>query len=1085
MAARVSALLRFELRYHARQLSWGASTVLLAAFALVLVLTGYGPRATAITGAYTVVQSLGLLSLTSVFALPMLAVHGALRDDEFAVRALVDSSPTGAHIIRRIRVLGVVLAALAALAVTTILLAAAPHVLAVPPERLTAFVPSRYAWAFVVIVVPNTVLLAMLLHTVAAVSRTTLATFVGAIGIYLGYMVTAMLVDSPLMAGTRPATPELLARVALLDPFGLSAFFEQTRYWLPAQRDARLLSLSGHLLINRLAVLAAAGGLYALLPRVEQWGIAWRARRQRPATAAQPALMTAPVRGAHDHRRGARAATSPAASPAAHWRATLRSTLTIEAQLLWRSWPLRALLVMWGCVVLVEAVSQRRSGEYGSYVLATSALMADAVARPLQVIGMLAAIFFAAEVVWRESLLKVQLVIGATAARSTAIATGKLIALLGVPLLFTLLGFGAAMTVHALSEGLPIEPRVYAAHAVVGLWPLLVLTTLTFALQALSPNRWVGLFAGMVLIAWQRQGASLGLEHPLWRPGSLPSLAWSDFDGFGAGLTSFVAFAVHGTLVAALVLTLALMHWHRGAERPSWWRALGQSGRAARCAVGALMLGVLCSTAGLSWATVVDHPWESTTAALARRAAYEQRWRRLAGTPQPRITDIALDVSIVPSARRATVHGTLALENRSAVAIDTLWWSPARDVTVDRVVVPNADVVSVDSMHHVWTVVLRRPLAPGATTSLAYALHIDRGGVHADAPDADVTSNGTFLRATTIVPAFGYQSQREIADPRERAAYGLGERSPLLATTDAIDTLVPRVKREGSAPAWTRVRTTIHTAPDQMAFAPGQLQRHWQADGQHHLQYTQAALSPHAFVIASGRYVVHRARTAFGPLDLWYHPAHGVNVAALETAAQQSVRILTRHFGPLPYGALTIVEATANQPFGAYAQPGMLFLTESRGMLTDTQRGAVDLLTRRVAHEVSHQWWGHTVDPLMAEGRLTIVEGLAKYAEQLVVDEIHGAGAVQAMLAFERDRYLAGRADQIGPEPTLLTVRNEPYIYYGKAALTFARLRERLGDRRLIDSLNVLIARERGPFGAANAPALNRLLDSGLTASDR
>ena len=67
---------------------------------------------------------------------------------------------------------------------------------------------------------------------------------------------------------TKPyAFSELLARVALLDPFGLSAFFEQTHYLPPTERSGYVLQMSGHMLQNRLMVL----GLGALCAAPLLW----------------------------------------------------------------------------------------------------------------------------------------------------------------------------------------------------------------------------------------------------------------------------------------------------------------------------------------------------------------------------------------------------------------------------------------------------------------------------------------------------------------------------------------------------------------------------------------------------------------------------------------------------------------------------------------------------------------------------------------------------------------------------------------------------------------------------------------------
>jgi len=143
----------------------------------------------------------------------------------------------------------------------------APRAIGMDPEFLGPVQPWSYGWALLVLALPNLVIATAIVFAVAATTRSTLATWVGGVLVYALYFVTAMLVDSPLMAGTSPPTAEALARAAILDPFGLSAFFEQTRYWTPTERNSRLLSLTGHFLWNRVLWLAVASGIFALIAR--------------------------------------------------------------------------------------------------------------------------------------------------------------------------------------------------------------------------------------------------------------------------------------------------------------------------------------------------------------------------------------------------------------------------------------------------------------------------------------------------------------------------------------------------------------------------------------------------------------------------------------------------------------------------------------------------------------------------------------------------------------------------------------------------------------------------------------------------
>ena len=96
-------------------------------------------------------------------------------------------------------------------------------------------------------------------------------------------------------------------------------------------------------------------------------------------------------------------------------------------------------------------------------------------------------------------------------------------------------------------------------------------------------------------------------------------------------------------------------------------------------------------------------------------------------------------------------------------------------------------------------------------------------------------------------------------------------------------------------------------------------------------------------------------------ITVYYHPEHRANVARILTAAADSLRVFETSFGPYPQSQLRIAEAPAYRQFGGLAMPGLVFLSESRAFLIDARDPSrIDLVTRRTAHEVSHQWWGHS-----------------------------------------------------------------------------------------------------------------------------
>ena len=157
--------------------------------------------------------------------------------------------------------------------------------------RGAPFHAAPYLWAFLVFALPSMAFVAALLFAIAALTRSTLATYIGGVVVYVLYFAAAVLAGSPLLASSGPVSAREMAVAALADPFGLSALFEQTHYWTAAERDVRPLALSGSLLANRLLWSAAALALMAVAHRVFAFRVTAPGRRpEEPETIAVPVV---------------------------------------------------------------------------------------------------------------------------------------------------------------------------------------------------------------------------------------------------------------------------------------------------------------------------------------------------------------------------------------------------------------------------------------------------------------------------------------------------------------------------------------------------------------------------------------------------------------------------------------------------------------------------------------------------------------------------------------------------------------------------------------------------------------------------
>jgi aminopeptidase N len=269
---------------------------------------------------------------------------------------------------------------------------------------------------------------------------------------------------------------------------------------------------------------------------------------------------------------------------------------------------------------------------------------------------------------------------------------------------------------------------------------------------------------------------------------------------------------------------------------------------------------------------------------------------------------------------------------------------------------------------------------------------------------------------------------------------------------------------------------TLSTSADQTAITSGRLVRTWLEGNRRFFHYRSEAKIRNLFTIESGRYETARRQAGNIEVSVAYHPTHRANVEAVLDTAVKTLEYCSREFAPYPHRQLKLVEVPPVSRFGAYATPDTILLNENRTMLIDLRdKTRLDLLGRRIAHEVGHEWWGYLLVPESRSGSTTLVESLAKYTELMILEQSHGREQVRALLEYELDRYLAGRSGEEQRERTLMTARSQPYIYYSKGAIVLYAIRDLLGEATLNSALRRFVAEERGEANATTLDLLRHL----------
>lgn len=1068
------ALLGFEARYLLRRWSFVVLTLSLCGFAGVMVATGYAADGIAVNAPTAVMQSLGLLSLWALFTQTILTVHAVLRDTEHGMVELIDSRPASRGRVLLVRAGGAAAGGILAFGIATAFLAFAPYVAAPDAARVAPLRLAAYAVPFLTLVIPNVLLVTAMVIAIAAVWRSSMATYVGAVGLFAAYMLTALAVSSPVFAGGAPATPDALARASLLDPFGLSAYFEQSRYWTLAQREREIVSLTGRFVINRVVWLAT-GFLVLLL-----------ALRRLASPPGQHSRRDRTTREAAVQQEGAAARRAlHAVIPSDHgFGAMLYATWRMEVRLLLASWPIRTLVLGLIVVVAIELVQNLGAGEYGTRLLATSSELARRATDPIAALGVLSLVYLAGETMWRERAVRIEQLLDASPRSNGVAVWGKLLALVTLMIVFVAVALLVAIGMQRMLGGAAIEPAVYLAHAGKTLWPLTLWAIVLGALHVVAGNRWGGMLLGVLLVVLYLAGSNAGFEHPMTRFPSAPDIRWSDLDGFGPNLRSFTFFLSYWTVAAVSIAIVASGLWPRGAIRSlrhrvrRAWRTGERRGRWVIAAASVAAAGA----AGCTWqATWAGGKWRGREATLEWRAGYERQYRRLLNHAQPGVKHADLEVQVRPGIPRVDVTGTLLLQSAETRPIDTLWFFVDPDAHANRLETGTHHAVRPDARYPMYAIALSHPLGVGDTLSVRYQLSYDQSRVSATGFDRMLTRNGSFLTTDDLMPSIGYRGRMEIPDSTTRARFSLGSATPQLQPHRPAAGARASDPQAVAPPAWMTSRVVVVTDSAQVPLATGELVRSWLTGDRRGAEFTLDSPTAPRIAVLSTRYTVRRRSVGTTTVEMWYHPSHSENVDRVLDAATTSLRVMGRQLGPYPRRTLRIAELPTGWGFGAFAMPGTILLTEDRGMRLDARRESVDLLLRRIGHEVAHQWWGNEVVPADVEGAGLIVEGLAKFSEQRIVATVHGDAALAAILAFDHDRYLVGRGLESGQERPLADAGYvDDYLYYGKAAVGFNALHSAIGDSAMTRALRGFFSAHRGPGGEATTDMLREALKAQL-----
>jgi ABC-type transport system involved in multi-copper enzyme maturation permease subunit len=924
---------------------------------------------------------------------------------------------------------------------------------AVDPSRVGPFAALTYLQPYFLTLLPNLFIFGAIFFVLAALTRRMLPVYVAGVVMMIGYLVAPSL--------ARDLDYKTLA--ALIDPFGTTALIRLTEYWTISERNVRMVPFEGVYLANRLVW--SAFSLVVLL--LGYW---------RFSFVASP-LGRRAVRG-EGESAAAVSAPGPASNPEA--AGGTREAPDFVARrltllLLKSSWlDLResvkniyfAVIVLAGVLMLV-ASSLDLGSIYGTTTYPVTYMVLELIRDVFALFLLIVTTFYAGEMVWREREARMAQMLDALPVPSWLPLAAKTLALVGLQAVLLLVAMVCGMLIQLFRGYFALEPGLYLFTLFGVLLPKYALiAALAVALQAILNHKYLAYF---VLVLYYVAGitlGALGLDHPMLMYGALPDVTYSAMNGFGHTLALQRTLLVYWGGAALVLLALALVLWPRGVSDTFHDRLQQARRRLSPGVLGAFGLGALLfAGSGLLLWYNLEHvgAYQSAWTKDRLRAEYELRYRRYAKLAQPRITDVKLQVDIMPAARTLKVKGAYQLENRSGVPVTELLLSQQPGPQLRPRFSQPTRLLEADAERGFYRYGLATPMAPGARIALEFELEDAPGGVLGLGRDTAVVGNGTFF-SNAILPHVGYQQNTELQDDRDRKRHGLAPKERMAAREDAVSRANNYL---GSDADWIRFDAVVSTSLDQIAVAPGTLDSEWMARGRHYFHYRMDKPILNFYTFQSARYEVRHDRWQDVTIDVYTHPGHEFNVDRMIRGAKAALEYGSKQFGPYQHRELRIAEFPR---YASYAQaaPGVIAFSESAGFIAKVDpesRKDIDYPYYITAHEVGHQWWAHQLIGADSRGATVLSESLAEYTALMTMKRSFGPGKMRRFLRYDLDEYLMGRARESRKELPLAQNENQPYIHYRKGSLAMYLLQDLLGEEAVNGVLRELLAEHafRGP----------------------
>lgn len=833
-----------------------------------------------------------------------------------------------------------------------------------------------------------------------------------------------------------------------LDPFGSEAFSYIKKYWSINELNTTQLPIYGKFLLNRMLWLGIGLLLFFitfLKFDYKKFLLSGKKEKKTSDGEYKPSLITSITQTFSKKTQ----------------RDNLLSLSKIEFLSILKD-PVFIILLIIGIIISIVVLFLANE-TYGTPNLPLTRYVAVFVSGGVSLLSVIILVIYSGEAVHRTRKNKTFVFYDALPISNASLYFSKIISLLGISVILVLANIIVGVLFQTVNGYFVYELDMYFIYNFGLVFPGLITTILlAFFIHVLVNNKFLGHFIVILLYIGLPLLITLGFKstNPMLIYGGTPPFFLSDLNGFGHYLTGITWLNLYWILMVSILMLIGKLFWTRGFFSTAKERVTLAKQRLSTKTIMALLVVVVAfiSVAGYSYYnlmvlnTMVDGNLSEKIEADA-----EKKYAKYIGQAHPQVTDLKAYIDVFPKERNVKAKGEFKIINNYNTPIDTLLLEvqyPTADTRLKKVLYNGIELTPVvtDSVYRMFFYKLPKAMQPDEKAELIIEVVAETKGF-ANGMETEVLYNGSFFN-NTIFPRFHYE--RSMVDNGVRVKHGLEKLDYLYPpSTDSIARKKNLFNEDAN---YINFEAIVSTAVDQIALAPGKLEKKWQEDNRAYYHYKLESKTDLFFNVVSATYDVEKSSWTAPSgkkvaIEIYHSPKHKRNLTHFIEGVQVALDYCSKNFYEYPNSVIRIVEFPAHATF-AQSFVTTIPYSENFGFAANFDKAEdFNYAFRVTTHEVAHQWWGHLVTPSKTSGANIISETLAEYSSLMTMKQQYGENGIKNFLKYSLDEYLRSRAFSFKPERSLINVEVGQHIWYRKGSMVMYELQDIIGE----DTINTAL----------------------------